>query len=33
MWCNHTFIQRNKATERAVGVGLEATGKEELDKV
>ena len=22
MWHNHSFIQRNKATEKAVGVGV-----------
>ena len=22
MWCDHSIIQRNKTTERAVGVGL-----------
>ena len=22
MWCNHSFSQRNKTTERAVGVGI-----------
>ena len=31
MWCNHTFSQRNKPTESAVGVGVgvgvEVTGK------
>ena len=23
MWCNHPFSQRNKRTERAVGLGVE----------
>ena len=27
MWCNHPFSQRSKTTERAVGMGLEATRK------
>ena len=22
MWCNHTFSQRNKTAERAVGMGV-----------
>ena len=28
MWRDHPFSQINKTTERAVGWGLEATGKE-----
>ena len=33
MWRDHPFIQRNKTTERAVGWGLEVTGKGGLDKI
>ena len=27
MWCDHPFSHRNKTAERALGWGLEATGK------
>ena len=33
MWCDHLFSQRNKATERAVGMGVRDDRKRGLDRI